>query len=385
MAKIIVYLDSSDYSTLSNTSANDGELETIRADLLELANHPSVTFAFSGVHLAEISPLETQYLHRAISRADLLVDLCGRNALISIDRLFKAEITCLATGASTPPAVLSDNGIWYPEVNDTISPFKHPELKISINRSMEEKGMNRQSRRQANSLLYSGNKPRGLMTEFIKKQADDGDLTEVLKSFPMRPQAADVLQRYMCGQASQEEGEAAFHESLRDPRWMMRWFAEHHNELHPIISWVREPSQKMAKMVRKIATDALGNIAASDWEAQADMLVVDVANTLLNSIFPSATADYTLGLVEKYCPGLSITIRSNHSSIRDSLGIIPREPKDSDLADTLHAAYAPYVSIFRADKYMAPHIQKYVTRHGTKVVARLKDLPNEIRSQINNW
>jgi hypothetical protein len=56
--------------------------------------------------------------------------------------------------------------------------------------------------------------------------------------------------------------------------------------------------------------------------------------------------------------------------------------KPSDFADALHAFYAPYVSIFRADNYMAPHIAKHVKQYGTRVVPKLRDLPGEIAAAL---
>jgi hypothetical protein len=40
--------------------------------------------------------------------------------------------------------------------------------------------------------------------------------------------------------------------------------------------------------------------------------------------------------------------------------------------------YAPYVDVFRADRYMAPHIRKQVERRGVLVVSRLEDIPAQI-------
>ena len=50
-------------------------------------------------------------------------------------------------------------------------------------------------------------------------------------------------------------------------------------------------------------------------------------------------------------------------------------PSDSQAVDAMHAAYAPYVNVFRADRYMAPHIDKQVKQFGTRVVNKLEDVP----------
>ncbi|MNW11681.1 hypothetical protein D3C71_2091900 [compost metagenome] len=43
--------------------------------------------------------------------------------------------------------------------------------------------------------------------------------------------------------------------------------------------------------------------------------------------------------------------------------------KASDFVDIIHALYIPYVSYFRADKYMCSILQPFANRFGTQVVA----------------
>jgi hypothetical protein len=47
-----VYLDSNDYSVLSDLKRETAQVVKIREELLELSESPLVTFVFSGVHTA---------------------------------------------------------------------------------------------------------------------------------------------------------------------------------------------------------------------------------------------------------------------------------------------------------------------------------------------
>ena len=56
----------------------------------------------------------------------------------------------------------------------------------------------------------------------------------------------------------------------------------------------------------------------------------------------------------------------------------PRKAKLSDFPDAMHAMYAPYVDVFRADSFMAPHVNRCVQRHSTIVVSKLDELVTSI-------
>lgn len=86
------------------------KLESVRSELLALAKSESLQFVFSGVHLSEMAPLEAKYAPAAAARADLLVELCARNAFISFDRVVEAEIACLLPSEVCAAQILSQNG-----------------------------------------------------------------------------------------------------------------------------------------------------------------------------------------------------------------------------------------------------------------------------------
>jgi len=48
----------------------------------------------------------------------------------------------------------------------------------------------------------------------------------------------------------------------------------------------------------------------------------------------------------------------------------------------MHAVYAPYVDIFRADSFMAPYIARQSNKYGTTTVAKLVDLSKAITERL---
>ena len=226
---------------------------------------------------------------------------------------------------------------------------------------------------------------------------DKLNLDEMLRSYPMRPADAEILTRYAFGHASKEQAEVALLNGLRDPSCVMRWFAEHHDTMSPISRWIREPSQKYitglqtavasAQELRRLEEQLgkkvpVSTLTPSGWKALLDDTLLRLANRVLATSHADRAPITDVRLIAEHCPGLSTTLRSAYSAAWDSFGAQPRPPKASDYADALHALYAPYVSIFRADSYMAPHIAKHVKQHGTQIVGRLKDLPQQIEQAL---
>jgi hypothetical protein len=225
------------------------------------------------------------------------------------------------------------------------------------------------------------------------------DYSEILQMYPMREEDMRVLGAYMLGTASIEEAEAALRESLRDPRWMTRWFAKHHDTLTPIIEWLRRPSRNLRASMKEAAnryssmmelkqatgTGPEGGIPRDYWlRAQQEMLVSTTGMFLDKMDILPAGSILRPEQIDARSPGFAVCIRAMHNSLRDSVGKNAREPKASDFIDCIHALYVPYVDIFRADSYMSGHIAPLAAKHGTAVVQKLRNLPAEISRRLSS-
>ena len=228
--------------------------------------------------------------------------------------------------------VLSKDADWFPDIEDAISPVQWADLARGIDSAIKERGLSREHRRTLKRQLFKASQPKPLMRQWLANQDASGDLADILRLYPMRPQDARILGRYVLGQATTEEAQEAFLESLRDPRWMMQWFAAHHDRLTPITEWLRGPSRDMANRVREVASRAkearrlrvasgaairVGMLTISGWLEAQDLLLLNVANRLLNEFYPGAIPVKAAELVDTRCPGLSSAIRSFHSALWD--------------------------------------------------------------------
>lgn len=381
----IVYLDSNDYSTLSE-SALDERSEGLRSRLKALRSLPDVTFAFSAAHISEMAPVQDQYAEAGVRRTSLLVDLCGRNAMISFDRLIKAELTNLVSKGSEPVQAVDTNGEWFPDFRSLITPVDALDIAGIVNKTAQESNLNRQARRALKRQMINKD---GSLRSTLDQMLQQDNIAQALEQFPMRDADARILMQYVAGSATRAQANTAFLESLRDPSFMARWFINHHAKLGAVGAWVRDPAQKLINTLQATLAewhtrlaglddenrrDALQFFNGTKWARTVDENLLGTANRLLGEILPTAGVCNDVRQVEKYCPGLTIGIRTLYESLRRSTGDSPRKLMNSDFVDAVHAMYVPYVSMFRADKYMASIIAPLAKPCGTAVYSKISQL-----------
>lgn len=399
--KLRVYLDSADYSNLSNPKSPP-HIHGIRRKLQTLSDAGNIEFWYSGAHISEMAPLKWEYSELAAQRAACLSDLCGRHALISIDKLLAHEYRCLARECHTISPVLSYVGDWFPELGDIMPTDPWAEAVEQAADVMKEHGLNRDARRKINAHLFTKGNPKKAMLKAISNKPD---VHAILEKYPMKEHDAIIFSKYLTGSATRAQAEAAFLESLRDPRWMMQWFDLHHERMTPVLTWARGRAPDMVNRIReaaqtvmKIKAEHAGEVYAS--HARGEMPPIDPVNNvwwkksqdeLVSKVATRVAAEYSKDHArilitplasDTYMPGLSTSIRLVHSLAKHSVGKTARKLKESDWVDCIHAMYAPYVDVFRADKFMAPLIQPYVEERGVTVVGDLEALLTTITDRL---
>jgi len=192
-----VFLDSSDYSTLSDERRRTPELNEIRERLIQWADSGDVEFWYSGTVLIEMAPLSAGAVDASVARTELLVRLCNTQALISVDRILQYEFQNLSAEAPTVSLLpfYSYSGDWFPELTDVISPVSWLEGIREFDIAAKQQGLNRQSRRKLHKQLFKKGQPTtgflGVLTQ--QKFAFD----EISQQYPMREQDAEVLWDYV--------------------------------------------------------------------------------------------------------------------------------------------------------------------------------------------
>ena len=390
---ISVYLDSQDYSTLSNPVLSE-DLKNIKEKLKAYAESGGVSFYFSSLIVSEASPSEPAAIQHAIRRGDFLTAICKRHALRFNHDVVNDEVRNLVEGNSAKVEAICKDGDWFPAV-DFPEPTPLAELaKEAVNEEAVARGLTRQQRRAAQRkvLKHGGLKPDVL--KGIREMNASVYISSVTEQYPMQPWHAEVLSRYCFGEAAKEEATNAFRDALRDPCWLMRWFANKEELAHPLVALVRKPGREIGEKFRGLVGLAEeirslehlledSPLSRDRWNKLLDKGIVDVATGVAKHLFPGWSGEFGIEDVTRRCPGLTAMISSIYSSVWDNVsGSRKALPSDSQFPDAMHAVYAPYVDLFRADRYMAPHIQKHVGVGGAQVVSKLADLPKAIEQRL---
>ncbi|MGF6211760.1 hypothetical protein [Comamonas sp. 4034] len=399
---ITCYLDTQDYSTLTDSKVENKNTRELKSALLSLSKSKQVHFLFSTVCISETVPLTAESANIAERKAEFLSDLCGANALVPLERLIEKECQSIASKEILFHDMLDPNGYWFSEIPvDENAGEIWAYFKRNAEKELAQRGLNREQRSKALFPLFQNNKPTKRMFDLIDQFDASPYIEELEKKYPMKPESRDVVVRYAFGKANEREFTEALNNSLKDPRWMMKWFASEHSLSSPISEIVRKPGRELGSAIRSMIqlmnsriqsidlqhgganpTSAGGEITKFWKENENDLLVTVASNSAKKAGIE--LSEIQSKDVDDFAPGLSTGIRSLFSSAWENIGGSRKEePTDSQPVDAMHAIYAPYVSVFRADRFMTPHIQKQVRRFGTTVVPRLAGLLEELDSKLH--
>lgn len=396
---LTVYLDSQDYSALSEPQLRP-DLAYVKNALLSMAALGEVRFVFSALVVSEAAPTGSHAVDYAIRRGDLLAQLCGRNALICPNDLVQSEVRALAEHQTLPRAHVDQTEDWFPRVE-----FEDPTplvdaVRERFNADPQVRAMARPQRREAERKFFKNGGLRPEVQAAIHAETAESYVQALVSTLPMDPAHAHVFRRYALGQAGKDEATEAMRASFRDPSRLMRWFTANPEMAAPLADMVRAPGQTLGSAMRSLVALA-AQLKASDGDGLSNEILPSLAlltdkvawENWVSGHMESAVRGIALeggmrleGTIPAnelalYCPGIDATVRSMLSSVWDNVGGTRRQlPSDSQFPDAMHAMYAPYIDVFRADSYMAPHIRMQVERHGTQVVAKLRDLPGVLES-----
>ncbi|MBC3806746.1 hypothetical protein H8K52_05220 [Undibacterium seohonense] len=402
------YLDSQDYSVLTDPHKSNHGLDQIRGKLLEFASNGEVQFVFSTVSVSETVATSAEASKLAQGKAELLSSLCGSNALISPDRLLDMELHALQNRALVPKHVIDPDGNWFPDIPDIPEMIGEKNsldpIHEVIHGELNQAGLSRKERRAKARILLKNGKPRKELIQQISKADPQVSAKAMIELLPMKLEFAEVISRHCLGLATEQEFRDALLSSLRDPKFMMQWFTTNFALSSPISEIVRSPGRELGEQLRQIVEVSVGRtelllkaggdvnptsqrgIIFDDWSKMVDSKLVGIFNRAAKER-SIELGDIDARLVEKYCPGITTTIKSLLSSVWENIGGGRKKLlEDSQPVDALHAMYAPYVKVFRGDRFMSPLIQAQVKHRGTIVVPKLESLigvlEQEIRSRV---
>jgi hypothetical protein len=312
--------------------------------------------------------------------------------MISFDKLIRAELHSLVSRSPTPVNALSAEGEWFPDLGSLITPADSLDTEKIFREVTKDENLNRHERRKLKRLMLN---KKGMFRSGVENTVGLPDPSEILSLYPMRPADARVLTNYVLGKATRVEADRAFLESLRDPSFMSQWFVEHHDKLGAVGEWVRAPSKRLigsmqgvvdqwklqiAELSSEERKGALCLLSGGHWASLQEKHLLSLVNRMLLDVAPEAHPCTDIKLVETYCPGMVVCVRTMYASLRQSFTHNGRQMKESDFVDAVHAMYIPYVSMFRADRHMASIISPLAKAYGTQVFSTIQELVNTLQT-----
>lgn len=377
---VTVYLDSQDYSSLSDTDrhAAEPDLPELLGNLRAFRESGRVRFVFSAVGVAEALPMGVKDVEKARGRVRLIRELCGETTLVNFANISKAEL-CVAYGLSESVEAYGGKYAWQPDLSRQMgSPSdlnKRPDdvaMEFLRRQKMSEK-----ERQKKRPLLAQA-----IRAEMLKKRQariDAGD-------FSIHPKFNNLLLSLAVGEATLEEKKLAVLESWSDLEWLVQEY-----EVRPeIVDWyksmVRDPSANGASGMRRFVT-AMNmqdeRISVENWRRIGEeILHKNIAAEA--EFFGLSAATLTTEEVQKYCPGHYLMHGTLMEYLWDYIGGRAKKTiPDSIWADCMHAMYAPYVDIFRADRMAANYMRRVSGVGATKIVSGRGDLISCIQSSLS--
>ena len=403
---IQVYLDSCDFSVLSDPRRLDEKTTRLRDLLLDYSEKSLVQFRFSIVHVSEVAPLAADAQEAAERRAAFIFKLCKSNALVTTQEIQEAEL--LQVPGFSPLSI----GRWYPALDDLLPKSLMSEFKRMLMEELRAKGMTRAERRQKQrEVLRHGKLTKTARHAFDESLSTGG--SSFLSQLPFESHELEAVKSYCSGGPGREAASAACHRVLANPTWIMAALATQSEGMKSLTDWIRlggssfvsdlsngiEKAREFSLMrIQQESTLSLSllNMNALDQCVDTDenllrhkqsldnlikRTTAERENRILRSLLERhGIADkhklFTIDQLRAFFPGISAAVAAGVHVFNKALGTPHKDTLiPSDFGDVMHAFYAPYVDIYRTDRFMADGLKKSLQLANTVVLSKLSDLP----------
>jgi hypothetical protein len=403
---ITIYLDSSDYSAMSepgNLSA-----QAVRARLKQHVADRKIEIRFSFVHVVECAHLDNASRPMALRRMETIGELSGGKCFLWWPDLVESESVRVAKGQSLipPDYALSDDGRWHPSVTAIASGLRAT-LVNGLKKAIKDAPLSRPQRRQLfRSLMDNGRLTPAAIS--LLRPGREELLRDLATKLPISRRFLDddLLLKFAVGEVSATEITSELQKSFADLSVFVGWAYDQFDQNRKLTSWLRgygadliakteslrqkitdfaESSAASGKSAKEINQAVMRKVARNRkvrddtlWKAFEDKTKLLAKQGITKSIWQSRIIDSEIGAIpslDSLYTAMSLYLRRNAAFSTNARGLL-----DSDAGDLYHMCYLPYVDIFRCDKYAGEIASEISQRRGSRVVRKLSDLLPAIES-----
>lgn len=378
---IVVYLDSSDYSILSDVrQVGDDSVRQVRKFLFDALRDGVIEIRFSMVHVVEAFHRDLASHDQAIARSKLIKELSGSRVLLYFSEILRRE-----SGGLTDvfKVAYDDQGMWHPDFPG-LGKDVQDSVRAGIREAIETVPRNRKERRMAQK-LYSGKSGRKALL------SDPHLIRSLSQKYGMSP---GFIENELFPMIVRNEQEAAVIEKailhdVFDPVTLVSHYLDRLDKEEVLRRSVISLGERLLT-VRGNMQEAIERLrssprfrdtaraAAARWQAGSPDRISSLRSTLQSAMVGDRLIE-PQGMVQSR--GLDILTNVIDRWMWDVIQpTSPRNPKLSDAGDLLHLFYLPYVDIWRGDSYSASLASRVRSSRDGVPVSNIFELEVAVRS-----
>jgi hypothetical protein len=403
MRALQVYLDSSDFSRLSDTKGlEDPTRRGLREYLMARVASGDIEVRISSIHVAEAAPHDTDAVAWAKQRGDLIESLSQGRVVRYFDLIDRGDlaVALAVPGYAFPEHALADNGDWWPDISDLAD-----DVQNTVTRAMREAvaSFPRHDRRRIERAMFDG---QGHLSESGKKlfRASPAISSRLTNEFPVSEKLLSAWPSLFDQPNAKEIIITELRRTLQDVRLFMEWFCTH-GYLGGLGETLRAPIRNSADAIKRLRAlyaqavtiqsklglprnDARRRIEALVIENMARTRKVLITQAIeksrdwLQSCGVSATSLSELDIASLRMPKIDAMVDMMGEwfliNVTGNRNIL-----ESDFGDIAHLCHAPYVDVIRCDAFAWQVCRPIRAKWADTIfVARLEDLRAIIESRL---
>ena len=420
---IQIYLDSDDYSKLSNQkvlSQEPNKKDTLEF-LFRCLEENIIEIRYSAINIAEMMHRDDDSKLFAVQRAKLLMDLTRGKTLRPVPFLFVEDAICLGltkTGKDmTPPFpeyAYAENNDWmdrsrmanfsnrfksetYRKISEHIKslPLRRFEKKQLVKKYFKRGQLTKEAIEAIIENQFSGSIPIGneviFFEEFISNEMWIG---------------------YLTGEITEKEFLDSMLNNMMNVELFISKLCEYNSEIRKVfVSFVLKSGDKIFESIEKVfkitgdiksewiqygfSGEEIESIMKKKYDSPAMKTMEMVRRTVLSNLYNNNKRkirskglkweDWDRHIINSEVgkiPSIDMLLLVNMQFILDRIKNRGTKLKNSDGADLMHAYYVPYCDIFRADKRTMDLLRKVyriTNMNNTTVLKNPEELPQAIR------
>jgi len=389
---LIIYLDSSDFSDLSNPDKRTLEIIELEKQLLNWQMQGYIELRFSHVHLLEAAATHHKYAEVASRRFSLIKNLCKSRCFISPIKILENEARILSATNDLESKIMifNDEGDWFPDFvdndeTDDLETYVHEALNRIPNRV--------ERRIKQRKYLDKNGK---LKIESRKMLFESEDLcTYFAGKFPISSEALEASLKSYFKTGSFKVFLDSIKRSMSDLDKLGHMYEKYWGIISPISLYLREIGMDLHKSEAS-NIEVLRELIKGEKSLGGDKnQFLNFSKESLNNLIEAMPINFarqlaaSLGFDTVKAPNwiltpslFTMTTLAGH--IFKTTILTGRNAKVSDFGDINHLTYLPYVDIFRADGFISSVINDVMLPFETVVVSKFLELPYAIEKSLNH-